>query len=160
MCRGSNNILEYLAEIVSILASMLNKEVSQRNYVHSCTDTTSAIGWMCKSNFSNDNPTHLQLSRHLTSLVLDNNICSCSQHVEVVENVGTESLSRDFYLADALLPHFLSCFYPKKLPPFFNLCLLLSVITSYIIGILDAAPAPLREHKHPTPSAIGDGLDG
>ena len=101
-------------------------------------------GWTCKANFSDDYPIHLKLSRHLASLTLDNNICLFRQHIKGLDNAISESLSRDFHLADAFLFHFLSCLYPKNIPHSFNLCPLPSVITSYIIVILDAAPAPPR----------------
>ena len=41
--RVSNNVLECLDEIIAIWVAMLNKEVSDINYVIAYTDSTSAI---------------------------------------------------------------------------------------------------------------------
>ena len=50
--RVSNNVLEYLAEVIAVWLGVLDGEVQDESCVFSGTDNTSAVGWTCKSNFS------------------------------------------------------------------------------------------------------------
>ena len=51
--RVSNNVPEYLAEIVAVWLGILDGEVRENSCVCSGTDNTSAVGWTYKSNFAN-----------------------------------------------------------------------------------------------------------
>jgi len=49
--RVSNNILEYLVEIIAVWLSILQGKVVEGSYSFSVTDSMIAIGWKHKSNF-------------------------------------------------------------------------------------------------------------
>ena len=174
--RVSNNVLEYLAEIVAIWMGILEEEVQPLDCCYSCTDNTSAIGWTFKSNFSGcisngkdkkvddvaqeDISPHLILSRKLASLVIDSRICLYTQHIKGILNIVADILSRDFHLNDVILTELLLYFYPTQLPRSFKISPLPEEITSFIIGILEVLPAQNHGQMLPTPSTLGAGLVG
>ena len=109
----SNNILEYLAEVVAIWLGILEKEVGKFSCSFSGTDNTSAIGWTYKSNFcdSTKKP-HLLISRLLARLVMDSQSCLYTQHLKGIHNIVVDALSRDFHLSNLVLTSLLKYFYP------------------------------------------------
>lgn len=73
--RVSNNVLEYLAEIVAIWVSILDGKVQPSDCCFLCTDNTTTISWIFKSNFSDytyqekedtDSLSREEVSPHLT----------------------------------------------------------------------------------------------
>ena len=122
---------------------MLEVEITEGSYVFAGTDNTSALDWTCKSIFSeNTQQPHVMLARKLASLVMGNQFCLCSQHFEKYLNVVVDVLSRDFHLSDEFLTHLLFLFYPNHLPSYFKIYPLLTVIKSFITGILKASAGP------------------
>ena len=67
---------------------------------------------------------------------------------------------RDFHMPDLILSNFLTCCFPDQGLTSLEICPLPSVITSFIIGVLDACPVKNQIPMLPTPSAIGAGLAG
>ena len=52
--RSHINLLEFLGNIVCIWVDIIDKAISPESYLLSMGDNTSAMGWMRKSNFTND----------------------------------------------------------------------------------------------------------
>jgi hypothetical protein len=50
------NTLEFIASIISIWIDIYNKDISQNDCILSQTDSTTAAGWLKKSNFSDSVP--------------------------------------------------------------------------------------------------------
>ena len=82
----------------------------------------------------------LTFSRKLASLVIDHNMCLCTQHINGIRNIVADILSRDFHLSEVMLTHLLFHFYPSHLPRSFGICPLPREITSFIIGTLEVLP--------------------
>ncbi len=68
-------------------------------------DSSSAAGWLRKSNFSDDTESIVQLTtaRHLAMLIIDAHCCLYSQWFAGEENVVVDCLSCDFHLDDTAL---------------------------------------------------------
>ena len=157
----SNNVLEYLAEVVAIWLGVLEGEVTEESCVFAGTDNTSAVGWTHKSNFSDaTQEPHIEISRKLASLSIDHRFCLYSQHFTGWMNVVADSLSRDSHLPDEFLAHLLFHFYPSQLPASFQIYPLPPVIISFIIGILEASPGQTLAYPKRQRSTIGAGLVG
>ena len=77
----SNNLLEFIAEIVCIWLDMLEDKMDLDNCCLALGDNASAVGWIYKSNFCNE--TQIQrkeVAYHLASLCIDYDVCICAQH--------------------------------------------------------------------------------
>lgn len=109
----SNNILEYLAEIVGIWMGILDGEVKKDDCIFSCTDNTSAVGWSRRTNFAVSDSVELKFSRKLASLILDTNCCLYTQHIRGIHNWIADSLSRDFHIPDLILSNLLTYCFPN-----------------------------------------------
>ena len=145
--RVSNNVLEFLAEVVAIWLGSLDSEVSSGSCAFSGTDNTSAVGWSFKSSFIDETQEpRVAASRELASLSIAHRFCNHTQHLKGLRNVVADCLSRDFHLDDKFLTHLLKFFYPKQLPPSFQIYLLPQEIAYFITGTLQASLVQPRSH--------------
>ena len=112
----SNNIFEYLAEVVCMYLGILEGEVLPDSCVLSGIDSASAISWTHKSSFSDyvQEP-HIFMSRRLALLTIEHRFCLYSQYLARFKNIVVDSLSRDLYLDNLFLTHLLMYFYPFQL---------------------------------------------
>jgi hypothetical protein len=103
--RTSLNSLEFIACVITIWVDILNQEINPEDCILSQTDSTSANGWLRKSNFSDsdEEATQLTTARHLAKLIIDSQSCIYSQWFGGADNVVSDALSRDFHLSDNLL---------------------------------------------------------
>ena len=78
--RAHINILQYLAQITAIWIDIIEGIKSKEDYVLAIGDNTSAMGWLRRSNFREENENDESwevkqlLSRHLATLTLNSNI--------------------------------------------------------------------------------------
>jgi hypothetical protein len=86
--------------------------------VLSQTDSTTAAGWINKSNFteSKDEIVQLYTARKLASIIIEAESCLYSQWFQGDDNQVADSLSRDFHLNDSELTTFILNSIPEQVP--------------------------------------------
>lgn len=79
--RTSLNSLEFLACVITIWIDVLDNKILPEDCILSQTDSTSATGWLRKSNFTDaeDSSIHLVTARQLATIIIDSNACLYSQ---------------------------------------------------------------------------------
>jgi hypothetical protein len=129
------------------------------------TDSTTAEGWMKKSNFvkPNNNPiqvtARVNAARNYASIFMNADVKGYSQCFARKSNNVVDALSRDWHRSDEELTFILQCHFPKHMPASFHLSLLPSEINSWMISLLRQLPVSkeqLREHH----TAMGLKLGG
>ena len=101
-------------------------------------DSTSAMGWMRKSNFTHDDENDtdtiakLAAARHLARIVQESISCLYTQWFRGEDNDVSEYLSRDHHLSTSVLTNLLSSSIPHQIPPDFKITPLPSVIDSWL----------------------------
>ena len=109
-------------------------------------DSTSAMGWMRKSNFTNDDEndtdtiSKLAAARHLARIVQESLSCLYTQWFCGEDNNVSEFLSREHHLSASFLTNLLSSSIPNQLPPDLNIAPLTSVIDSWLFSLLAKMP--------------------
>ncbi len=99
--RASNNLLEHLAAIVSTWVDIIAGCLKREGCVLSMTDSTTAEGWLKKSNFSElgENPiqasVRIEAARMQTTLFLERGLKSYSQWFKGERNEVSDALSHD-----------------------------------------------------------------
>ena len=110
----SNNVLEYLAEIVAIWKGVLDREISSGSCIFSSMDNTSVVRWTRKLSFMDTSQErNIIISRFLAKLIMNHRFCLYTQYFVGFLNVVADALSRDFYLSDSFLTNPLFYFYPN-----------------------------------------------
>ena len=86
-------------------------------------DSTSAMGWMQKSNFTNDDENDtdtiakLATARHLARIVQESFSFLYTQWFHLEDNDVSDSLSRYHHLSTSVLTNLLSSSIPNQPPP-------------------------------------------
>jgi hypothetical protein len=93
-----NNLLEFTAMVVNVWLECLDAPDDAQPCVLAIGDSTSAIGWLFKSSKLEATPggehdAHLFVARHLANVLMDNNCCIVSQHINGDMNVVADLLS-------------------------------------------------------------------
>jgi len=98
--RTSLNSLEFLGCVISIWLDIFLGAIEPESCLLSQTDSTTAMGWLRKTNFADklDEAVQLATARKLADLVLNSESCLYSQWFSGSENSIADSLSRDFHL--------------------------------------------------------------
>ena len=76
---ASLNALEFLASYITIYMDIHVGAAPTDSCFLSQGDSTSAMGWLHKSNFNDAKPLHLSLARAMADLIMDHNLCLYSQ---------------------------------------------------------------------------------
>ena len=103
--RAHINLLEFLASIICIWLDILKGRVPPESCLLSMGDSTTAAGWLRKSNFKEDDENDVETTvklitaRHLANLILHAKACLYSQWFVGDENDVSDSLSRDIHLS-------------------------------------------------------------
>jgi hypothetical protein len=99
--RASNNLLEHLAAIISPWVDILAGRLNSQDCVLSMTDSTTAEGWLKKSNFSKLEESKIQSSVRIkasqmqATLFMSLGIMNYSQWFKRESNKVSDALSRD-----------------------------------------------------------------
>ena len=98
--RTSLNYLEFIAYVISIWIENIMNSIPDESCILSQTDSSSATGWLRKSNFSDleDEVVQMTTAQHLAYTMLSYKSCLYSQWFPGDENQVSDSLSRDFQL--------------------------------------------------------------
>ena len=155
------NTLEFLGCITTIWVELLAGRISPLSCVLSQTDSTSADGWLKKSNFCEfESPAQLVAARHLATLVINADICLYSQWFAGELNIVSDMLSRRFDLTPAALTSLIIAVAPEQVPAGFQICPLPSEIASWLTSVVQtkagsqASPRILTA-KAPEPGTAG-----
>jgi hypothetical protein len=85
------------------------------------TDSTSAAGWLRKSNFDDRDPLHLDIAQETAELIMSHDSCLYSQWFHGKLNEVADSLSRDHHLSDTDLLTLLHHNIPEQVPEDFKI---------------------------------------
>ena len=159
--RSSLNSLEFLASVITIWVDILENKVFPEDCILSQSDSTSAIGWLRKSNFSDDEDSIIQMitARHLATLILKSKACLYSQWFPGGENSVADSLSRDFHLNDSNLSKFLLSSVPNQVPFGLRIKRLPNEISCWLTSMLQNLPEKEQWSKEPQRSSLWLGRD-
>jgi len=151
--RASNNLLEFMASIISPWIDIIAKRLSKSDCALSMTDSTTSAGWIRKTNFKEDGldpieaTTRIEIARHHALLFIDNDIKEYSQWFEGKKNQVADALSREFERTDTELTDILRSLFPSQLPQHFEIVPLPNEISSWLTSSLQKLPVKeqLRE---------------
>jgi hypothetical protein len=140
---------------ISIWIDFTNSNIESKSCILSQTYSTSAAGWLKKSNFSEDENEAVQftLSHKLASIILDAESCLFSQWFPGEKTNGvSDACSRDFPLNDDELTHLILTFLFKIFP-------LPIEISSWLTCMLQNQPQKEQWNQEPIQSKLLPGQD-
>jgi hypothetical protein len=159
--RTSINSLEFISSVVTIWIDILLGLVQPEDCISSQTDSSSAAGWLRKSNFAESQDEEIQLctARKLTTLLIDSHSCIYSQWFSGDLNNISDSLSRDFHLSDSFLVTNLSSMFPNQVHFGLTIHPLPTEISSWVTSVLLLCPQITQWSKEPLRSKLALGVD-
>jgi hypothetical protein len=105
--KSSLNSLEFLACTITMWINALSNEIDDEACILSQTDSTTAAGWLCKSNFAEVEDKIMQMTTtcRLASLIINTKSCLYRQWFLGSDNTVADSLSRNFHIDSNTLSH-------------------------------------------------------
>ena len=161
--RASNNLLEFMASIISPWIDILAGRLNRGDCALSMTDSTTSAGWIRKTNFKEDtlNPikatTRISIARHHAALFIESDIKEYSQWFEGKKNQVADALSREFERSDDDLTNTLRSLFPSQLPEHFKIVPLPIEISSWLTSSL--RQLPVKEQLQDTRANLDHGDD-
>jgi len=157
----SINSLEFISSVITIWIDIYLGLISPEDCILSQTDSSSAAGWLRKSNFADDQDEeiHLHTAKKLATLLIDSQSCICSQWFSGDLNNISDSLSRDFHLSDTYLVTELSSAFPDQVPFGLEIHPLPNKISSWVTSLLLLCPQITPWLKEPMRSNFARGVD-
>ena len=101
--RSHINLLDFITQVICIWVDILENKISKHDCFLGMGDRTSAMGWLCRSNFwerdesDKDWLAKQKLARKLAHLILDSETLLYKQWFRGKDNVVADSLSCDVY---------------------------------------------------------------
>ena len=163
--RASNNLLEFMASIISPWIDILAGRLSKGDCALSMTDSTTSAGWIRKTNFKEDTvdpieaSTRIKIARHHAALFIENDIKEYSQWFEGKKNQVADALSREFELSDENLTNTLRSLFPSQLPEHFKIVPLPIEISSWLTSSLRQLPVKEQLREEHTRAKLDPGDD-
>jgi hypothetical protein len=163
---ASNNLLEYIASIISPWVDMLAGRLSQGDCAFSMTNSSTSAGWLRKTNFREiigDNPNPVQAkdrietARHHAILFLKAGIKEYSQWFPGRKNIVVDALLQDFDRSDIAPTQILHDTCPSQLPQHFQIALLPIEISSWLTSLLQKLPVKEQLWEAHTKTTLGHG---
>jgi hypothetical protein len=154
----SINVLEFLAAAITIY--MVLREKGSNRKVLAFTDSSSALGWMHKASFNDDQETHDDVARFLADTCMNNDSSLYSQHIRGLHNVLADSLSRDTHITDNKLTFMLKTLFPEQAEKNFKLRTLPQEIVSWLHSLKPSLTRKQECPKAPSRSKLGALTDG
>jgi hypothetical protein len=119
--RAHINTLEFMASVITIWIDAFHNKIAANDCILSQTDSTTAAGWLRKSNFSDnlllpESSLRLVVARKLASLLIDTSSCLYSQWFKGDLNNIADTLSRAHNLSNSELSSFLTSSFPEQTP--------------------------------------------
>jgi hypothetical protein len=150
--RAHINILEFLAVVVGIWIE-IDENAKPETCILAFGDNTSAIGWIHKSKFRQDNDTEhsvhakLTIARKLASLAIKKEIRIFSQWFPGERNQVADFLSRHPGENNENLTLCIKSLFPSQVQKHFKVSPLPAEIESFIFNILLQLPKPQLHHQ-------------
>jgi hypothetical protein len=144
--RASNNLLDFIASIITPWIDMITKHLRPGDCALLMTNSTISAGWLKKMDFleAGMNPdkstARLKIARKHASHFIPHNIKEYSQWFPGKKNNVANALSWDFDLSNAKITEHLQLHYPSQLPPHFQVVPLPREIESGLISLLQQLP--------------------
>ena len=165
--RASNNLLEFIASIISPWIDVLEGRLNKGDCVLSMTDSTTSAGWIRKTNFKEDGDdfnkieasVRIEIARHHASLMINAGIKEYSQWFEGKKNQVADALSREFELTKQNLTNTLRSSFPSQLPEHFEIVQLPIEISSWLISLLQKLPVKEQLREEHTKAKLDPGDD-
>ena len=159
--RHTNNVLEYVAIIITIWFEVFCKEVEPLSCCLALSDSTSTVGWLHRANFDpHTKPAHDECSRTLARLMMGCNSTIYAQHQKGKHNAIADILSRWHFLSDTELLTFIRCQFPTQVPRNFRICPLPDELCSWITFLLQKLQTMTQSRSKPTTNEQEHGDDG
>jgi len=159
--KASNDLLEFIAGVISIWIDIIEGRVGTFDCCLALGDNTSAISWLHLSNFcSEKDVVHETTARLIASLCIDYDVSLYSQHFKGVLNTVADSLSRDHHIPVWFLTDFFTCVCPSQMPSNFHMSPVPREIVCWLYRTLRLSSKPARDPKEQKGSAIRVGLVG
>ena len=164
--RASNNLLEFIAAIITPWIDIIAGRLNGGDCSLSMTDSTTAEGWMHKTNFRECDEEQVQIDTRIEvarKFALDftkHGIKSYSQWFPGKENIVADALSRDDDRSDEELTSILYHFAPHQMPNNFKIVPLPSEIASWLTSLLSNLPVREQYREVHTRTKLGRGDDG
>ena len=157
----SLNSLEFIAALISIWIDSFYNNIEPEACLLSQKDSTSASGWLKKSNFSDSIETsaHLATACKLASNILQSESCLYSQWFPGNKNDVADACSRDFHLPDRELTSMISSFVPQQIPNGFKLREVPQEIILWTTSTLLSQPQQREWNQTPIRSNLSRGSD-
>jgi hypothetical protein len=154
--RTTLNSLEFIACLVAIWIDYLHGDICSESCIPSQTDSTSAAGWLKKSNFTDSTEEVVQL---YTSIVLDASSCFYSQWFPGKDNEVSYACSRDFHLSDNELKNLILTSVPHQVPFGFKIYRIPDEIASWLTCTLLKQPQTTQWNQPQIQSKLSLGVD-
>ena len=165
--RATLNMLEHVAAIVGPWIDITEGNMPKLSCILSMTDSSTAAGWLRKSNFSeskNENKelisAKLKLSRSHALRLLENGCCDYSQWFPGEENELSDSLSRDFHLTNSDLTKLYFSKIPEQTPKDLEILPLPKEIESFLYSTLHRLPERTQQQERHKRSNLALGRGG
>ncbi len=144
--RASNNLLEFIASIITPRIDTISKRLRPGDCALLMTDSTTSASWLKTTIFleAGMNPDEsticLEIARKHASHFIHHNIKESSQWFLGKKNNVADALSWDFDLSNAKITEYLQLHYLSQLPPHFQVVPLPRGIESWLISLLQQLP--------------------
>jgi len=154
--KSSLNSLEILACTITIWIDAISDKNEDEACILSQTDSTTAAGWLHKSNFAEveDKIMQMTTARHLVSLLINTKSCLYSQWFLGSDNIVTDSLSRDFHIDSNTLSHLICSSVPEQVTFGLEILTLPEEISSWLTCLLQNQPCKMQWSKEPMQSRL------
>jgi hypothetical protein len=135
---------------------ILSKNIDFESCILSQTDSTTAAGWLRKSNFadSEDEIVQMTTARHLATLIIESKCCLYSQWFPGDENAVSDALSRYFHLSNHELSNLINNFALEQVPFGIEILNLPIEISSWLTYLLQNQPVKEQWSKEQTRSSL------
>ena len=156
--RATLNTLEYLAGYVGCWMEFHETAVAELEIFLCQGDSTSATGWIRKSNFDEEiQPLQLTIARALATLFIEHNTGLYSQWFRGDWNDVSDSCSRDHHLSEQELTELLLSTVPEQVPMDFVFVPLPQELVSKLTTWLLKLPKTKQSPKRPLRSKMATG---
>ena len=165
--RAHINLLEFLAQLISIWIDFIEQRIQPLDCLLGMGDNTASMGWMRRSNFR-ENDEHdtewlakQRVARKLANIVLDSEAALYRQWFKGADNDVADSLSRDaYFLSNRSHELFLRKTAPSQVPKHFNIRPVPKEICLFITSTLQLLPVQQHRFKARKPSELAHSNTG
>ncbi len=124
------------------LIDYINGNILPESCILSQSDSTSASGWLKKSNFCDKDDVFIQLTtaRQIATIILESESCLYSQWFPGKFNDVSDACSRDFHLSDIEITNLILSSIPNQVPNGFRISNPPQEIVSWLTSLLQSQP--------------------